>query len=94
MNNTHKKVRTMGSYSNRVGETKKAHIRADRFFAAQGEWFFSTREGAPMGPFEDKLEAKNGLQDFIEFMNLAEPKTLSKLYDALQGTNTHRSANG
>ena len=57
--------------------------RTDRFFAAEGEWFFSTREGAPIGPFEDLYEARQGLQDFIEFMQLAEPKMLSKLYAAL-----------
>ena len=58
-------------------------MRSDRFFAAQGEWFFSTREGAPIGPFEDKNEATKGLDDFIEFMSLAEPKMLSRLYAAL-----------
>jgi hypothetical protein len=69
----------------RAGESQESryHHRTDRFFTAQGEWFFSTREGAPIGPFEDKNEARKGLTDFIEFMTLAEPKTLSKLYNAL-----------
>ena len=80
----------MGSYCNRLGEAGKVPVRADRFFAAQGEWYFTTREGTPMGPFEDKQEAKNGLQDFIEFMNLAEPKTLSRLYQALQQNSAPR----
>jgi hypothetical protein len=80
----------MDSYSNRLGEAGNVPVRADRFFAAQGEWYFSTREGTPMGPFDDKQEAKNGLRDFIEFMDLAEPKTLSRLYDALQQTNAPR----
>ena len=68
---------------NRVGERGDFPIRTDRFFSAQGEWFFSTREGAPIGPFADKGEARRGLEDFIEFMSLAEPKTLSKLHAAL-----------
>jgi hypothetical protein len=80
----------MSSYYNRLGEAGKVPLRADRFFAAQGEWFFSTREGTAMGPFEDKQEAKNGLQDFIEFIDLAEPKTLSRLYEALQPSNAPR----
>ncbi|MCR8923031.1 DUF6316 family protein [Dasania sp. GY-MA-18] len=58
-------------------------VRTDRFFAAQGAWYFSTREGSSIGPFEDKNEAKRGLEDFIEFMTLAEPKTLDQLHNAL-----------
>ncbi len=69
--------------SNRNGELGSVPVRSDRFFAAQGEWFFSTREGTPMGPFDNKREAHQGLDDFIEFMYLAEPRTLSKLYAAL-----------
>lgn len=68
---------------NRAGEIGNIPVRTDRFFAAQGEWFFSTREGLPIGPFEDKQDAQQGLGDFIEFMTLAEPKTLSRLYAAL-----------
>jgi hypothetical protein len=76
----------MAKTSYRAGETS-AYIpaRSDRFFAAHGEWFFSTREGTPIGPFDDKENAVKGLEDFIEFMSLAEPKTLSKLYQALTG---------
>jgi len=70
--------------SNRTGEASgTVPMRTDRFFSAQGQWFFSTREGAPIGPFDDKNEARKGLDDFIEFMSLAQPKTLSKLYAVL-----------
>ncbi|WP_240472816.1 DUF6316 family protein [Dasania marina] len=58
-------------------------VRTDRFFAAQGAWYFSTREGSSIGPFDDKNEARRGLNDFIEFMTLAEPRTLDKLHNAL-----------
>jgi Domain of unknown function (DUF6316) len=58
-------------------------VRTDRFFAAQGAWYFSTREGSSIGPFDDKNDARKGLDDFIEFMTLAEPKTLTKLHDSL-----------
>ncbi len=70
-------------HRNRDGEEGDVPLRTDRFFAAQGEWYFSTREGAPIGPFDDKIEATKGLEDFIEFMLLAEPKTLSRLYASL-----------
>lgn len=69
---------------NRTGELNDSvPMRTDRFFSAQGQWFFSTREGAPIGPFGDKDEARKGLDDFIEFMSLAQPTTLSKLYNIL-----------
>ncbi|MGK0441001.1 MAG: hypothetical protein ACJA0N_000796 [Pseudohongiellaceae bacterium] len=58
-------------------------VRTNRFFAAQGAWYFSTREGSSIGPFEDKGEAQKGLDDFIEFMTLAEPKTLTKFHNSL-----------
>lgn len=58
-------------------------MRSDRFFAAQGAWYFSTREGSSIGPFNDKEEAQKGLNDFLEFMNLAEPQTLSRLHSVL-----------
>ena len=71
--------------TNRNGEAGNVPVRTDRFFAVQGAWYFSTREGAPIGPFDDKEEAQRGLNDFLEFMNLAEPRTLSKLYASLTG---------
>jgi hypothetical protein len=67
----------------RAGEQGSLPPRSDRFFALEDSWYFSTREGAPIGPFEDRVEAEQGLRDFIEFMQLAEPKTLSRLYAAL-----------
>ena len=68
---------------NRAGELGGVPHRANRFFAVSGEWYFSTREGAPMGPFDDRREAEQGLFDFLEFMALAEPKMLSQLYASL-----------
>lgn len=68
---------------NRAGEAGSVPVRHNRFFVVNGDWYFKTREGAPMGPFDDRREAEQGLYDFIEFMTLAEPKTLSRLYAAL-----------
>lgn len=58
-------------------------MRSDRFFAAQGAWYFATREGSSIGPFNDKHEAQKGLDDFIEFMTLAKPDVLSNLHNSL-----------
>ncbi|MDB6063308.1 MAG: hypothetical protein JWM78_3411 [Verrucomicrobiaceae bacterium] len=68
---------------NRAGENGGVPKRDNRFFVVSGDWYFKTREGAPMGPFDNRNEAEQGLYDFIEFMILAEPKTLSRLYAAL-----------
>jgi hypothetical protein len=73
----------MLNIGNRIGEGGNVPSRTERFFAVTSGWYFATREGAPIGPFDDKNEAENGLDDFIEFMSLAEPKTLSKLYQSL-----------
>lgn len=68
---------------NRAGERGAVPQRHERFFAIASAWYFNTREGAPMGPFDNRREAEQGLNDFIEFMALAEPKTLSRLYASL-----------
>jgi len=68
-----------------MGETGNLPPRTDRFFAIQGEWFFATREGTSIGPFENKDEALKGLDDFIEFIEIAEPKMLDRFYNSLTG---------
>ena len=72
-----------GGSANRRGERGEVPIRSDRFFSAQGQWYFSTREGRAVGPFDEKNEALQGLRDFIEFMRLAKPPILSRFYHSL-----------
>ena len=43
---------------------------------AEGNWYFTTREGKSMGPFDSKDEARRGLDDFLEFLRLADLQTL------------------
>ncbi|HUH38616.1 MAG TPA: DUF6316 family protein, partial [Spongiibacteraceae bacterium] len=54
----------------RAGEAGSPPARHDRFFVEGGDWYFKTREGAPIGPFEDRDDARRGLTDFLEFMLL------------------------
>jgi hypothetical protein len=68
----------------RAGETGPAPMRTDRFFAVNNNWYFSTREGASVGPFGSKTEAKSGLAQFIEFVQLASPKMLESFIDSLR----------
>lgn len=57
--------------------------RSNRLLLINGSWYFAIREGAPIGPFPDEPEARQALTDFIEFVLLAEPNTLSRLYASL-----------
>jgi hypothetical protein len=58
-------------------------MRTDRFFAVNSVWYFATREGASIGPFESKPDAQKGLSDFVDFIKLAEPRVLSTFYTSL-----------
>ena len=60
----------------RDGEEVDIPPRSNRFFMQENDWFFATREGALMGPFETEIEAANGLNDFLEFIKLATTNTL------------------
>jgi hypothetical protein len=69
---------------NRVGEDGPTPMRTDRFFSVNSAWYFATREGASIGPFENKNDAEQGLRDFIDFIALAEPRVLSSFYASLR----------
>ena len=75
------RVQTMSDKRN--GEIGAVPMRTDRFFAVNSAWYFATREGASIGPFGDKGEAQQGLTDFLDFIQLAEPKVLSSFYASI-----------
>ncbi|WP_185233086.1 DUF6316 family protein [Teredinibacter franksiae] len=53
----------------REGEVhEKVWYRSERFFCADGQWFFSTREGDDIGPYSSRLSAANGLQLYVHYM--------------------------
>ena len=45
----------------RKGETGEIPYRSGRFLSAEGSWFFATREGVNVGPFETQQLASAGL---------------------------------
>lgn len=55
---------------------RHAPIRSDRYFKLHNFWFFATREGASVGPFDSKEDATNAVADFIEFAQKADAETL------------------
>jgi hypothetical protein len=70
----------------RTGELGAVPMRTDRFFAVNSAWYFATREGASIGPFESKPDAQKGLSDFIDFIKLAEPRVLTTFYSSLHAS--------
>lgn len=56
----------------RVNEAKNqntAHFRTNRYFNADGSWYFTTREDVvPHGPYLVKKDAQQALGDYIALM--------------------------
>lgn len=48
------------------------HLREDRFFQLENNWYFTTREGVVMGPFDSREVAEQEVQTFIDFMKAAQ----------------------
>ncbi len=61
----------------RTGEEgTRVPVRGERFFKLEHFWFFATREGAAVGPYDTKSEAMQGVQHFIAFARNANRRTL------------------
>lgn len=64
---------------NRAGEQGNFPERNQRFFQKASYWYYSTREGVDIGPFDSLSEAEVGASDFIDFIIHAEPSVLQTL---------------
>lgn len=64
---------------NRTGEKHSVPSRSNRFFESSGYWYYGTREGVDIGPFDSLHEAERGVSDFIDFIMHAEPDVLASL---------------
>jgi Domain of unknown function (DUF6316) len=53
-------------------DERQPPIRSERFFKLHNFWFFATREGAAVGPFDAHEGAANAVGDYIEFMDKAD----------------------
>ena len=49
----------------RKGEDTPYPFRSTRIFRANGEWYFSTREGSEIGPFPDREETEASLLEYL-----------------------------
>lgn len=70
--------------SNRYGEQGNLPSRNSRFIKKGDYWYYSTREGVDIGPFDNKNDAELGVEEFIDFLTESEPKVtdLLRLYRA------------
>jgi hypothetical protein len=59
---------------NRSGEDGAVPNRNGRFLEKNGYWYYTTREGVDIGPFDTREDAEVGVGEFIDFMCASEPK--------------------
>lgn len=65
--------------SNRKDEQGRVPSRTQRFFMNNEYWYYSTREGVDIGPFDTYEEATHGANDFVEFISELQPSFSSTL---------------
>lgn len=58
---------------NRNGEHGVIPGRNDRFFCKDDYWYYTTREGVDIGPFDSMNEAMKGAEELIKFITGEEP---------------------
>ncbi|GAB1266550.1 hypothetical protein NBRC116493_35540 [Aurantivibrio infirmus] len=51
----------------RAGERQAPPKRSQRIYREGKNWYFNTREGAPIGPFEELKEAIAWLDDYVNY---------------------------
>jgi hypothetical protein len=66
-----KQHRYCGAITMKHSDTDKslACYRTSRMFRENGNWFFKTREGDTVGPFQEELEASTRLEVYIRLVN-------------------------
>jgi hypothetical protein len=52
---------------------RRLPVRGERYFKLHDFWYFATREGAMLGPYDSKEQAERATRDFIEFVQSAPP---------------------
>ena len=71
----------------RTGEAGAPPERKDRFFQKDGYWYYHTREGVDIGPFDCRDDAEDGCMEFKEFVCGEAPEFSETLvqYRIIQG---------
>jgi len=66
---------------NRKGESEASSERSERIFIQRNYWYFRTREGMDIGPYDSQTDAISGISSFIEFLSTAERKVVERISD-------------
>ena len=58
----------------RDGEQGSVPERSGRFLEKSGYWYYQTREGVDIGPFDSRRDAEVGVGEFIDFICASAPE--------------------
>ena len=64
---------------NRAEENGDCPSRSKRVFQNGNYWYYMTREGIDIGPFDSESEAEAGVRYFVDFILHAEPAVAQTL---------------
>lgn len=64
---------------NRTGEKGDHPTRSKRVFQSGNYWYYMTREGIDIGPFDCAAEAEAGVRNFVDFILHADPAVAQSL---------------
>ena len=71
---------TMDSVAmSRKEEAGNVPVRSDRLFTQHNYWYFRTREGMDIGPFDSISEAIDGINGFMDFLTTSEPEVVTRV---------------
>ncbi len=70
---------------NRRGEDERMYFRSDRFYSIDNKYFFSTREGDEVGPFDCKEDAELALERYVDCLSSQGGNHIKAKKIALQG---------
>lgn len=79
------RVTSVKRSSEQAQDSKIPH-RGNRFFKLGDNWYFTTREGFSMGPYDSHELADKGTDDYLAFVSRADPSTLKLMMPDLQTT--------
>lgn len=69
----------------RKGEGQQTWPRASRYFNVGDHYYFSTREGLYIGPFDSMLAAERGLSIYIQYLQEEEADEIFASIMAMEG---------
>lgn len=67
----------------RLGEWEVPDCRSTRVYQGQGKWYFRTREGSVVGPYESESEAESAVKLFTEFAETINEKAIVALISTM-----------